>query len=493
MTAPKDTGPRRLNPDSEEGLIAHFSKAGAHELLSKQEEVALATQYARHRDIVRKYALESLIGAQTFLQLTEDGYNFGSSDPSSWAAQVSHADLERARHELQLLLDRRLELHDLRSRRGRFTRLLDSALAAYTRSSRAVLERLEVDEEFVANVVRRHTALAAAVAEREPLTRELQAITRLSRNELIRRSLASSLKPGELERLSVGSPLELRRRLLAEHRAVRELLEEHGLDRDALIASQDGIETAVAARDAAKNRMIRANLRLVIWVARRYTGRGMVLADLVQEGNLGLITAIEKFDPTRGFRFSTYATWWIRQAVQRGLANRQRTIRLPVHVQEFRRHVTKLDHELVQRLGREPELEELALAAGVSVRKVEKLRLADRSIKSLDTPLIGAEGTSSGTLLDLLEDPAHRSPEASLIADERCKLVEKLLARLTPRERHIIRQRFGVNGEHEGDTLQGIADELGITRERVRQIQQQALEKLKKHARLMDLLQSLEH
>ena len=111
MTAPKDTGPRRLNPDSEEGLIAHFSKAGAHELLSKQEEVALATQYARHREIVRKYALESLIGAQTFLQLTEDGYNFGSSDPSSWAAQVSHADLERARHELQLLLDRRLELH----------------------------------------------------------------------------------------------------------------------------------------------------------------------------------------------------------------------------------------------------------------------------------------------------------------------------------------------------------------------------------------------
>ncbi len=491
MTAPKKTGPRKPHPELDEGLIEHLSRTGSFELLSRDEEVQLAQQYVTNREMVRRLALESLVGARRFLQLTHPRAPDEPEEQSFWPPRVSHADVRQARHQLLLLEDRRRELHLLRARRSRYARILDSALASYTRSSRMALERLGVDTAFVEEVVRAHREVMAAVAEREPVTRELEATLGIDRDELVRSRISDPLRTLDLRRVSFSSAAELRRTLLEERRAVRELMDELDLDAEAVRRSQRDIEAAVRARDAARNRFVSANLRLVIWIARRYTGRGMPLTDLVQEGNLGLLTAIEKFDPSRGFRFSTYATWWIRQAVQRGLANRLRTIRLPVHIQEFRRQVSKTDRQLAQQLGRSPAVEELARASGSSVRKLERLRQVDRAMRSLNAPLSNPEGTATYTLSDTIEDGSQGSPEGSMIDQEREQIVGRLLRTLSERERYIIRQRFGVNSDAQRETLHTIAGELGITRERVRQIEHSALKKLKKHARLMDLRRAL--
>jgi RNA polymerase primary sigma factor len=229
----------------------------------------------------------------------------------------------------------------------------------------------------------------------------------------------------------------------------------------------------------AKDRMINSNLRLVVSIARRYQGQGLPLSDLVQEGMLGLIRATEKFDWRRGFKFSTYATLWIRQAIQRGLENSARVIRLPVHIAQRERRISRVTRELTTKLGRDPSDEEIADAAELPLEEVIEIRKAAQQVTSLDQP-VGDDGDAS--LGDLMADE-QPEPDDEVASRMREETVEKAIAELPERERNVVRLRFGLGGEAP-TTLRDAGRRLGITAERTRQIEESALRHL---ARSTDL------
>jgi RNA polymerase primary sigma factor len=222
----------------------------------------------------------------------------------------------------------------------------------------------------------------------------------------------------------------------------------------------------------AKERMINSNLRLVVHNARRYTGHGVSLGDLVQEGIIGLNRAVEKFDWRKGFKFSTYATWWIRQSCQRAIANQSKTIRIPVHVDERRHKLARVRQQFEMTHGREPTLEELAEAGGMSLQHAQEALDAVEASVSLNQPL----GDDTGELGELFADPESVDPEAVALEGMRGVAVRQALAKLPDRERRIVELRFGLDGEMMA--LDAIGRELGLTRERVRQLERQALDKL---------------
>ncbi len=243
-----------------------------------------------------------------------------------------------------------------------------------------------------------------------------------------------------------------------------------------LLSREQEVELARRARagdEAAKQKLIEANLRFVVQVARRYLSRGLPLPDLIEEGNLGLIRAVEKFEPDRGVRFATYAAWWIRHAITRALANQARMIRLPVHVEMLLGRYVKEQQRLTQLLGRAPTVAELAQALGTTEEQVEEMEEIRQPAVSLDAPL-GAQGQ----VADLVADPTA-DPTAALTAlfRERADLVS-VLDDLAANERRVLRRRFGLEG-NEPQTLEAIGRELGLTRERVRQIEGAALRKLR--------------
>ncbi len=289
---------------------------------------------------------------------------------------------------------------------------------------------------------------------------------------------------GKIPLIDANTETILAKQVVAGNQAQRILdsgkLDGHDVD--------DLIKKVEVAKEA-KNKLVNANLRLVVSIAKKYTGRGLQFLDLIQEGNMGLIKAVDKFDYSKGFKFSTYATWWIRQAITRAVADQARTIRIPVHMVETINKLVRIQRQLVQKLSREPSPEEVAKEMGIDVEKVQQIQKIAQEPISLESPVGEEEDSSLG---DFVADPTALDPYDYSAKMKLREEIDHALTTLTDREERVLRLRFGlVDGRTR--TLEEVGKEFGVTRERIRQIQSKALRKLKHPSRSRKLKDFMTH
>lgn len=288
---------------------------------------------------------------------------------------------------------------------------------------------------------------------------------------------------GRVDLLTGATEVQLGRAIEEGEEARGKLMEESPSPQDRF-----QLEAILETGDKARQRLTEANLRLVVSVAKKYIGRGMSLLDLIQEGNIGLIRAVEKFDYHKGYKFSTYATWWIRQAITRAIADQARTIRIPVHMVETINKLLRTNRRLLQELGREPTSEEVATEMGITPDKVREIIKVSQEPVSLETPIGEEEDSHLGDFIEDLAMPAPADAASRTLLKEQ---VEEVLHTLTPRERRVLQLRFGLE-DGRSRTLEEVGKEFAVTRERIRQIEAKALRKLRHPSRSKKLKDYLE-
>lgn len=284
---------------------------------------------------------------------------------------------------------------------------------------------------------------------------------------------------GKIPLLNAEEELTLAQEIVANRDELEEV--QAKLKGDEITPSERAkLETKARKLSRPKDKMAEANMRLVVSIAKRYSGRGLDFLDLIQEGNTGLLRAVEKFDPDKGFKFSTYATWWIRQAITRAIADQARTIRIPVHMVETINKLLRTQRRMTQELNREPTIEELAKELEMEPEKVEYVIKIKQDITSLDAG-VGRDGEDEDSVLgDFIEDEDGATPEESATSQLLKEQVQSVLSTLSDREQKIIKMRFGLDGG-KSHTLEEVGQEFAVTRERIRQIEAKALAKLRKH------------
>jgi RNA polymerase primary sigma factor len=335
------------------------------------------------------------------------------------------------------------------------------------------------EEEVTQEEEKADEALGESVEILENLMREVETVDKKTSKYGSLKALRSVIREKKKKNIDTKRLETLAKEIDKEYKKVES---EVGAKIDELKSMWTRILKAKMLIMTAKNELITRNLRLVVNIAKNYVGRGLPLLDLIQEGNIGLMKAVDKFKYEKGFKFSTYATWWIRQAITRALIDQTKTIRVPVHMMEFYNRVTKASRELTQQLGREPTNEEIAQKLVVPTRKVEEVFRAIQDPIALQTP-VGDEDTE---LEDFIGDKNSPSPYSDAEKTEASEQIQKVLKTLTAKEEMVIRMRFGIGADRD-HTLEEVGRHLSITRERVRQIEAKALRKLKHPSRLKAL------
>jgi len=351
-----------------------------------------------------------------------------------------------------------------------------TSLPIYKNAEKVVPEE---EEEPISEEERADDLLLGTINRLEELMREVAVIDK----KLPKGSSLKDLKKTISEKKKKGVNAKKYEAVVKEvQQEYKKIESEIGIKADDFKEIWNRVSKAKALMMEAKNELITRNLRLVVNIAKNYVGRGLPLLDLIQEGNIGLMKAVDKFKYEKGFKFSTYATWWIRQAITRALIDQTKTIRVPVHMMEFYNRVTKASRELTQQLGREPSNEEIAKKLTVPTRKVEEVFRAIQDPIALQTP-VGDEDTE---LEDFIGDKNSPSPYSDAERNEISEQMQQILKTLTPKEERVIRMRFGIGADRD-HTLEEVGRHLSITRERVRQIEAKALRKLKHPSRLKAL------
>jgi RNA polymerase primary sigma factor len=403
-------------------------------LLTRKRELEVAKRIEERGRERRKLALESPIAREIVFELRRQ----------LEMNQVKMREITRDGEELT-----KVSLEEEEFQRRRFVSIIEKGEA--------------LDREC------QKMALLKRVTQREAKKRTLERMRRAIEADIYRLICCLNLKDAHVERV-MERLWEVNREIAKNPKKLDDL----GLEADQWKKSFKDLKAVESKFKKATGEMIQANLRLVVSIAKKFTYRGLPLLDLIQEGNMGLMRAVMKFDYRKGYKFSTYASWWITQAITRALADKSRTIRLPVHLIETENRIHKTSQSLFKELGRDPTTKEIAEKIGLPMEKVNKVLHMYREPISLETP-IGDEDSRFG---DFIEDKGANSPIEDVINLRLTEEVEKVLATLTPREEKILRMRFGI-GERSDHTLEEVGRVFGVTRERIRQIEAKALKKLR--------------
>jgi RNA polymerase primary sigma factor len=490
--------------DTSDPVRMYLQEMGAVSLLTREQEVEIAKQIEAGERDVRQEVL-NLGFTVTYLLDLADRIKAGEmSERELLDEEAEEEDGEEGEEPVQresdgailkqleklrrLVQDRDAAQESIRQRRQhpRTAQQAERRLTQVKRRIAKALEELELSRRHVNIIVDKLKRAYRFVEQQQDFIAHCERRSGRPASEIIKvggklRSDDHRAASNASRRLRLG--VEEARHLVEEIRAARKKIieaeREVGMDEEGLARSLHTIRAGEEKAQDGKKRLIEANLRLVVSIAKRYTNRGLGFLDLVQEGNIGLMRAVEKFEYQRGYKFSTYATWWIRQSVSRAIADQARTIRIPVHMIETINKVVRSSRYLVQQLGREPSPEEIAAKMEMPLDKVRKVLRIVKEPVSLETPIGDEEESSLG---DFVEDRQTVSPADAAVYTSLEEQTRKVLATLTPREEQILRMRFGI-GEKSDYTLEEVGQRFAVTRERIRQIEAKALRKLRHPSR----------
>ena len=464
----------------------YLKEMGSFPLLTREGEVEVAKRIESGRQEVLGVVLSCPISVREIINLGK-ALQTGRTKIGEVTNEVEADETNAKLEKLQRI--RVLHLMDKIRKGGNRIQLLQKKLGGIERkSSKKKLEgeivrkrteileafkRINIREEQINKIIQRlrlwDIQIEKAKQEAKKLGENLRVSLQGNKSSLKRNKVSPKRKDVE----------EMNRLLRNSKRRIGKLEAECGLSLEELKEALRAIAKGETTIHEAKAELIKSNLRLVISIAKRYLNRGLQFLDLIQEGNIGLMRAVEKFEYQRGYKFGTYATWWVRQAITRAIADQARTIRIPVHMIEVINKLNRTSRSLVQQMGREPTLEEIAERMGVPLHHVQKILKVSKKTISLETP-VGEE--EDGRLEDFIEDKGSISPQEAAIISNLAKQTQTVLSTLDKREEKILRMRFGIGEKHD-HTLEEVGQDFNVTRERIRQIEEKALRKLKHPSR----------